>query len=297
MLKRICTVYFDAEFYLQLCQADEAEANRVIESLNSLNVRHVVSTALVRELLNEQHRNVLEKELVQRVSRFKVPPYNTEDYVGWHVFPQSGQESVVEGSSDLQEGRDETGLELTPDQEAELKEAVEQALRQAAFSKEHQDSDHEAFQVMSLTKQLADKLGTELNMNWPEDPSLGDLLSMSKQLMDPSVIARAAEQIQIPDGPFEFGDGPYKLVMGSNRFVSPEASSDEPGENKHMTLFFQHQDEIDLLQVDQRHQSIIDTAEPKHRFAELGLAERCFSVDSLTDTVEKVREMIALRLK
>ena len=296
MLKRICTVYFDAEFYLQLCQADEAEANRVIESLNSLNVRHVVSTTLVRELLNEEHRNVLGKELVQRVSRFKVPPYNTEDYVGWHVFPESGQESV-EGSRDLQEGRDETRPELTSEQEAELKEAVEQALQQPAFSKEPQHSDDEDFQVMSLTKQLVDKLGTELNMNWPENPTFGDLLNMSKQLMDPSVIARAAGQIQIPDDAFEFGDGPYKLVMGSNRFVGPEESNDEPGVNKHMTLFIQHHDEIDLLQVDQRHQSIIDTAEPKHRLAELGLAERCFSADSLTDTVGKVRQLIALRLK
>jgi len=296
MLKRTCTVYLDAEFYLQLCQADEAEANRAIESLNSLNVRHVVSTALVRELLNEDHRNVLERELVQRVSRFKVPPYNTEDHIGWHVFPQSEQESV-EGSRVLQEGRDETGLELTSEQEAELKEAVERALQQPAFSKEPQHSDDEAFQVMSLTKQLVDKLGTELNMDWPENPSLGDLLSMSKQLMDPSVIARAAEQISLPDAPFEFGDGPYKLVMGSNRYVGPEGPSYEPGDNEHIVLFIQHQDEIDLLQVDQPLQAIIDTAEPKHHLARLGLSERCFSADSLTDTVGKVRELIALRLK
>jgi hypothetical protein len=296
MLKRICTVYFDAEFYLQLCQADEAEANRVIESLNSLNVRHVVSTVLVGELLNEDHRNVLEKELVQRVSRFKVPPYTTDDYVGWHMFPQSEHECVEE-SSDLQEGRDGTELELTSEQEAELKEAVEKALQQPAFSKEPRHSDDETFQVMSLTKQLVDKLGTELNMNWPENPSLGDLLSMSKQLMDPSVMARAAEQIQIPDGPFEFGDGPYKLVMGSNRFVGPEGSGYEPGDNQHTLLFIQHQGEIDLLQVDQPLQAMIDTAEPKHHLAKLGLAERCFSADSLTDTVGKVRELLALRLK
>jgi len=294
MLKRTCTVYFDAEFYLQLCRADEAEANRAIESLNSLNVRHVVSSALVLELLNEDHRNVLEKELVQRVSRFKVPPYKTEDHIGWHVFPQSEQESV-EGSCVLQEGRDETGLELTSEQEAELKEAVERALQQPAFSKEPQHSDDEAFQVMSLTKQLVDKLGTELNMDWPENPSLGDLLSMSKQLMDRSVRARAAEQISLPDGPFEFGDGPYKLVMGSNRYVG--GPSYEPGDNKRILLFIQHQDEIDLLQVDQPLQAIIDTAEPKHHLARLGLSERCFSADSLTDTVGKVRELIALRLK
>jgi len=295
MLKRICTVYFDAEFYVQLCQADQAEANRIIESLNSLNVRHVVSTALVGELLNHERKNVLEEELVQRVSRFKVSPYTTDDYVGWHMFPQSEQESVEE-SADLQGDRDETELELTPEQEAELKEAVEQALQKPAFSKESH-SDDEAFQVMSLTKQLVDKLGTELNMDWPKNPTFGDLLSMSKQLMDPSVIARAAEQIQIPDGPFEFGDGPYKLVMGSNRFVGPEGSGYEPGDNQHTLLFIQHQDEIDLLQVDQRDQAIIKTAEPKHHLAKLGLAERCFSADSLTNTVEKVRESLASRLE
>ena len=299
MLDRICTIYFDAEFYLQLCQADKAEANQVIESLNSLNVRHVVSTALVRELLNHEPRNILEEELVQRVSRFKVAPYNTEDYIGWHVFPQSEQASVEE-SSDLQECRDETGpttstLELTSEQEAELKEAVEQALQQPAFSKESRQSDDEDFQMMSFTKEIVDKLRGELNMDWPDNPTLGDLLSMSKQLMDPSVIARAAEQNFLPDGPFEFGDGPYKLVMGSNRYVGPEGSSYEPGDTQHIVLFIQHQDEIDLLQVDQRQQAIIDTAEPKHRLAELGLAERCFSADSLTDTVGKVRALIALR--
>jgi hypothetical protein len=211
------------------------------------------------------------------------------------VFPQSEQESV-EGSSDLREGRDETGLELTSEQEAELKEAVEQALQQPAFSKESQHSDDEAFQVMSLTKELVDKLQGELKMDWPVNPTFGDLLSMSKQLMDPSVIARAAEHIQIPDGPFEFGDGPYKLVMGSNRFVGPEESSYEPGDNQHILLFIQHQDEIDSLQVDQRDKAIIETAEPKHHLAKLGLAERCFSADSLADTVEKVRGLIALRL-
>lgn len=296
MLKRICTIYFDAEFYLQLCQADKTEANGVIESLNSLNVRHVVSTALIRELLNDEYRNVLEKELVQRVSRFKVPPYNTEDYVGWDVFPHS-EEETVEGSPDLQDVRDETTLELTSEQEAELKEAVEQALQRPAFSTEHHEPDDEDFQMMSFRKEIVDKLRGELNMDWPENPTLGDLLSMSKQLMDPSVIARAAQQIQIPDGPFEFGDGPYKLMMGSNRYVGPEGPSYEPGDNEHIRLFIQHQDEIDLLQVDLRDQAIIVTAEPKHRLAELGLAERCFSADSLTDTVGKVRELIALRFK
>lgn len=296
MSKRICTVYFDAEFYVQLCQAEKAEANRVIDDLNSLNVRPVVSTALIRELLNDEHRNVLEQELVQRVSRFKVSPYET-DYIGWEAFPQSEEESVT-GSSDLQESPDETGptmsaLGLTSEQETELKDAVEQALQQPAFSREPRDD--EDFQMMSFTKEIVDNLRGQLNMDWPENPTVGDLLGMSKQLMDPSVIQRAAEQNFIPDGPFEFGSGPYKLVMGSNRYVGPEPSY-EPGDSEHITSFIQHQGEIDLLQVNERDHAIIER-EPKNRLAKLGLAERSFSAKSLTGTVERVRELVASRLE
>src|SRR4030095_6700683 len=157
MSERICTVYFDAEFYVQLCQAEKAEANQVIEDLNSLSVRHVVSTALIRELLNDEHRNVLEQELFQRVSRFKVSPYET-DYIGWEAFPRSEEDNVTE-SSDRQESRDETGptmstIGLTSEQEAELKDAVEQALQQPAFSREPRDD--EDFQMMSFTKEIVD---------------------------------------------------------------------------------------------------------------------------------------------
>ena len=62
-------------------------------------------------------------------------------------------------------------------------------------------------------------------------------------------------------------------------------------------LFIQHQDEIDLLQVDKPDLVIINRANPKHRLADLGLAERCFSADSLMDAVAKVRQLIALRFK
>ena len=76
--------------------------------------------------------------------------------------------------------------------------------------------------------------------------------------------------------------------MGSNRFVGPEGSGYEPGDNEHIILFIQHQDEIDLLQVDQRDQAMRES-----HLAKRGLRERSFSADSLTDTVGKVRELIA----
>ena len=56
-MKNEYIVYFDTKFYVQLCRANEPDADRIIRSLNALNVRHVISDVLIRELLTSKHRS------------------------------------------------------------------------------------------------------------------------------------------------------------------------------------------------------------------------------------------------
>jgi hypothetical protein len=56
MADRVFTVYFDTQFYVQLCRADKAEADQIVHTLNALNVRHVISNVLLRELLTSKNR-------------------------------------------------------------------------------------------------------------------------------------------------------------------------------------------------------------------------------------------------
>jgi hypothetical protein len=66
MLDRKYTVYFDTQFYVQLCHADKAKADHISRTLNALNVRHVISQVLIRELLTSRNRAELDEVLVHR---------------------------------------------------------------------------------------------------------------------------------------------------------------------------------------------------------------------------------------
>lgn len=88
------TVYFDTSFYVKLCRADEALAGQTIHALNSLNVRHVISDVIIRELLTSRARNDLDEILVRRVGQFSLLPYRTRDGLTWQVLLLSGQERI-----------------------------------------------------------------------------------------------------------------------------------------------------------------------------------------------------------
>src|ERR1051326_105727 len=94
MSDRAYTIYFDTQFYLQLCRANKAEADQIIRDLNSLNVRHVISNVLIRELLTSRSRTDLDQILVQRVRQFKLLPYRVDVDLAWHVLLLSGQERI-----------------------------------------------------------------------------------------------------------------------------------------------------------------------------------------------------------
>lgn len=94
MLDRKYTVYFDTQFYVQLCRADKTEADQIVRTLNALNVRHVISNVLIRELLTSRNRTNLDEVLVQRVRQLKVPPYRAEPYLAWQVLLLSGQDRI-----------------------------------------------------------------------------------------------------------------------------------------------------------------------------------------------------------
>lgn len=87
-------------------------------------------------------------------------------------------------------------------------------------------------------------------------------------------------------------DRPFHVAMGSATAKAKKRLSNTLRDAEHIMLFVNNNSEIDLLQVDRVQEEIIRRDKPRHRLSELGLADRCFSADSLTDVVETVREMI-----
>jgi hypothetical protein len=89
------TIYFDTNFYVWLCRADESLSDGVLLALDELNVRVVISDVIIRELLTSRDRNALDVALVSRVNKLRLPPYQTRDELAWEVLLLAGDERVA----------------------------------------------------------------------------------------------------------------------------------------------------------------------------------------------------------
>jgi hypothetical protein len=94
-MARPVTVYFDTNFYVWLCRADEALSVGALQALNELNVRVVISDTVIRELLTSRDRNELDVVLVDRANKLSLPPYRMRDGLMWEVLLLSGAERVA----------------------------------------------------------------------------------------------------------------------------------------------------------------------------------------------------------
>jgi hypothetical protein len=304
MLDREYTVYFDTQFYVQLCRADEAEADQIIRDLNTLNVRHVISNILIRELITSRNRTNLDEVLVQRVRQLKVPPYRAEPYLEWEVLLLSGQHRI-DAADTFRELDDQITVatsnsimarrKTNPEQQAELLKANRSVLDQFGFP---EDFQKDQAQVVSAAKGILDMLGLADRIQWPEDVTATALSNLSEQIkgiLDPSDIAFVEEHDRIQDSTTLMEDRPYQVAIGAAPPASTKRLSNTLRDTEHMMFFVLHQNEIDLLQVDKAQHALINRSSPKHRLAELGLAHRCFAADTPLTATTKVRDLMASR--
>jgi hypothetical protein len=300
-MKQQVTVYFDTNFYVWLCRADESIAAQALNALNALNVRHVISDVIVRELLTSRDRTDLDEILVRRVRQFRLPPYLTRAGLMWEVLLLSGREriAVADHLRDIHDKMAEATSfsimarrETSHEQTAKLLEAGKPELQQFGFP---EDFEQNLPQVLAATKAMLEGFGVQ-DLDWPENPTPDALLKLSEQIkgvLGASVVSRLEEEGRIQDSSTKTEDRPYQVATGTATDKTRKGLSNTLRDTEHIMLFVDHLNEIDLLQVDSVHEKIIKKTKPKHRLAELGLAERCFSADSISATVEKVRGFIS----
>lgn len=304
MLDRTYTIYFDTQFYVHLCRADKADADQIIRDLNALNVRHVISNVLIRELLTSRNRTDLDELLVQRVHQFNLAPYCADPNLAWEVLLLSGQERV-DVANTFRELNDHMTVatsnsimarrEMSSEQQAELLKANRSVLDQFGFP---EDFQKDQAQVISAAKGLLNMLGLADRIQWPENATPAELLNLSEQIMGilhPSDVAVVEEQDRIQDSTTLTEDRPYQVAIGAASPNSAKKLSNTLRDTEHMMFFVRHQNEVDFLQVDRAQHAIINRASPRHRLAELGLSTRCFCGESLSETVARVSDLIVAR--
>ncbi|HWT00032.1 MAG TPA: hypothetical protein VN256_07280 [Pyrinomonadaceae bacterium] len=303
-MKQHFTVYFDTCFYVWLRKADETTANQTINALNTLNIRHVISNVLLRELLAFGNRPDFDKLLVGRLRQFRISPYQTQDDLLWDALLYSGQDRI-DYANFLQQLHDEltkaeslsitAQRDSTEEETAKFLEANRDALKEFGFSADFQPNMP---QLMSRLKGMFDALGVQ-GLDWPENPTPEELHKLPEQILERgrdtyghSLFDQVEEGRLVRNSSTETEDRPFQVASEAASDKTRQRLGNTLRDAEHITLFIHNRSEIDFLQVDSKHEKILRRKTPIHRIAELGLLERCFSAASLLGVVEKVRELI-----
>jgi len=307
-MSKTFTVYFDTNFFVWLGKADETLATDVINDLNSLDVRHVLSDVLFRELLANGNRPDFDKVLVERVNRFKLTPYCTNEYLRWEGLLPAPEKplwgdllmsldsmSTEANSHSLTASRIADG-QFNSEQISELEKSTKPFLEQHGLSlhPENKEESLRSAQVFaeSIIKMLKDVLpeGTiSGQVEWTDDPIKDS--TMLLELLNPKDIETARESNRLKESITSTEDRAYQVAAGIADSRTKRNLAHSLRDSEHMSTFMLHRNEIDALQVDKAQMSLIKRPKPTHRLVELDLSARCFSAGSLQDVVQAIKRL------
>jgi hypothetical protein len=272
---------------------------QTILALNNLQVRHVISDVIIRELLTSRDRSDLDELLVARVRQFQISPFCVRRNISWDALLLSGSERVTYANllRDIDDKTTEASSfsimarrRPSAEQSDKLVEAGKPLLKQSGFP---EDIREDISQTLAATKAFLEMFGIK-DLEWPENPTEDDLRKLSEQIigrLDPTLVAQIEEKNLIQDSSTITEDRPYQVAIGSASDKTKKRLGNTLRDTEHIMAFINNSDEIDLLQVDSVHEKIIKRAKPIHRLAELGLADRCFSADTLLAVVDKLSKL------
>lgn len=305
------TVYFDTNFYVWLGTADESLAYETVAALNALKIRHVLSDALIRELLSGGDRPHHDKMLVERVGRFRLPPYCATNYLAWEVLLSSGRdrklvsgllkavdEGMTEASSHSIIARRIASGRVSPEKMTELEKSMQPFLDGLGVSLKPEEQEASLKSVREFAERMMNSLrnvspeGTiSGELKWSGDPIEDQKMLLG--LLNPKHLEAAQESDRLNDSVTNSEDRPYKVAAGIADSSTKRNLAHTLRDSEHMKTLILHKDEIDLLQVDRAQLNLIKKPRPRHRLVELGLSERCFTASSLYEIPQIIRRMKA----
>lgn len=307
-MKNPFTVYFDTNFFVWLARADEALATDVINNLNSLDVRHVLSDVLVRELLANGNRPDFDEVLVERVNRFKLTPFCTNEYLTWDGLLPAPERPLL---GDLLKTLDSMLTEassyalvagriaddrLSPEQVSEVEKSTEPFLEQLGLSLKPENKEQNlrsiqvfAERIVDIAKGVLPEESISGELKWADDPMEDSKMVLG--LLHPKHIEATSESNRLKDSITNSEDRPYQVAAGIADSNTKRNLAHSLRDSEHMSTFILHRNEIDALQVDKAQMNLIKRPQPRHRLVELDLSERCFSAGSLQGVVQAIRKM------
>ncbi len=289
------TSYFDTSFYVNLLRAEENEATSTVEELNRLGVRHVLSDVLVRELLSNPNTHARDRHLFERIQKFDKAPYCTAESLNWDFLLESGSDRKA--VADIFTGLDEmltlahsysaiTRRKNTNDEQRQLSEAAKPFLRELGFPDDFSDTER--------TMKAGVDMLRGFGINLPDGLSTDDPKKLSEQLfgmLSEDEFKNVQNDQKLKSSSTNSDNRTFQVAIGVASDKTRKRLANDFRDTDHMLVFFNHQTQIDYLQIDLVHAKRLKTIKPLHYLVEEGLADRCFSANSLLETVECVKRL------
>lgn len=318
-MSRPFTVYFDTNFFSWLAGADDATAARIVDELNKLHVRHVLSQVLMHELLSAKQKPREDRVLVSRVGRLEIPPLKTIPNLKWASLLCSGDErATLAGAlkaTDVATAKaDAMGVVATKKLsnkqigaviKAQLGDYIDEDFTKgvnrtnagsvlAAVEKMIND------QIASAPPQLASQLAPLLKVfsamkeNLDDPAALAQLLPQVTGMVSPDELEFAKERRRVQESVTAADARPLRVSTDTANARETKNTTNTFRDAARMHDFIDLRNEIDLLHVDRAQFKQIRRKHPVHRLKELGLDGRCFRATDLDDVVAKVKELAAI---
>ncbi len=313
------TVYFDTNFYVWLAKAAPDVANSVLDRLNAIEIRHVLSSHILHELLSGSGRDLQDRQLVERVNRFALAPYRIQygqfhgiDSIQWELLLLAGNdrvnfakflqsvfdtETVARSLSTLAEKK------LNQNDQKRVEKAVKPFLYALGMTSESSNAERiEKFAEFSgdLIAKMSEFLPREIvvklkTMDLSPEAIARDPTSIANNLLSAlgeSNVKKLKQEKDLSDSAVALDPRPVRTVVGDSSKKEFLRLGNTFRDAVHMGIFLANHHSIDLLQVDLRQQELIQRNNPIHSLREAGFADRCFAVGDISEAVSFLEKYV-----
>lgn len=286
------TVYFDTSFFINVLRESDEVVASVVHRLQLLDVRHVVSPLIVRELLGHPDSVEQSTRLVCWLAMITSKPFciegatldtllvSSEDRQQVASYLQGLDDQLSEANAMAMAARTRDSLTL-----AELENAHPAAMHKLGL-RDGQAPDLSA--LLDTMGPLLLSLGLDLDLAAKPPAVIADEIMAAVRAkygdlaVDHELTTRAASHSAIRGEPRT-----KEVALGRASRATKKGFLGAMRDGEHMAFFARHRADIDLFQMDGRQLRKLQQS-PDHLIRMQGLESRCFSARNIVEAVQAI---------
>jgi len=300
-MSRPFTVYFDTNFYVWLGHTDSDAADKAISELNAMEIRHVMSGIILRELLAGAYRPSFDDALVSRVRGLTIPPYVSDGNPMWESLLINGKarELLAHTIHAFHDGATEANSfavlaknDLSDEKNDEVTRVAKAQLREHGFPEELQANLPDTILAIKKMLEPMERL-LGISIDFPSEltsDSAQAFLEQIREKLNPALFDQTEMQLLIKKFVTKTETRPFDVITGKANEKTARNLGTNYRDSERIGLFISQAGEIDLLQVDRANWNLIKESRAPHPLVERGLDARCFTCKP-SDVIGKVRAM------